>query len=97
MVEIQINASVVGNNLVHWLLTLFTCFGLVSCGTKTDHSFVFKRLVAAQTGVDFSNTITENDSINLFDYYYIYNGAGVAVGDFEQRRSSRPVFWRKYG
>lgn len=37
---------------------------------------------AQTTGLDFVNAITEDTSaFNLVDYYYIYNGAGVAVGD----------------
>ena len=54
---------------------------LSACASDVDKTFSFKRLQANETGVDFSNIITENDSINLFDYYYIYNGSGVAVGD----------------
>ena len=81
MVEIQTKATVLRNQLVHRLLILLTFLGLLSCGTKSDTSFKFVHLDAERTGVDFSNTITENDSINLFDYYYIYNGSGVAVGD----------------
>lgn len=41
----------------------------------------FETLKTEQTGIDFYNTITENDSFNFYTYEYIYNGAGVAVGD----------------
>lgn len=53
---------------------------LVGCA---DQDPLFERLPAEETGVDFVNTITENDSLlNPFDLEYIYNGAGVGVGDF---------------
>ncbi|MBX2924217.1 MAG: VCBS repeat-containing protein [Chitinophagaceae bacterium] len=34
------------------------------------------------SGILFNNLITENDSINPFDMEFLYNGGGVAVGDF---------------
>ena len=44
---------------------------------------VFKLLSASETGVDFANTIDESDSLNVQTDVYIYNGAGVAVGDID--------------
>ncbi len=42
---------------------------------------MFHRLPASQTGITFANTIVENDSLNVIDYTYLYNGGGVGVGD----------------
>jgi enediyne biosynthesis protein E4 len=42
---------------------------------------LFKLLSPSETGVTFANTITTNDSENIQNDPYIYNGAGVAVGD----------------
>ena len=42
----------------------------------------FTKLFPDQTGVHFSNTITETDSVNITMYDYLYNGGGVGVGDF---------------
>lgn len=42
---------------------------------------LFKPLPAAQTHIDFSNTINENEGLNVLAYEYFYNGGGVAVGD----------------
>jgi enediyne biosynthesis protein E4 len=42
----------------------------------------FTLLPASQTGVDFNNTITENDSVNMFTDEYTYMGGGVGIGDF---------------
>lgn len=40
------------------------------------------KLDPAQTKIQFTNTITESDSVNIFDFANIYNGGGVGVGDF---------------
>ena len=53
---------------------------LSSCKQK-QLLFIEKR--PEQTGIHFTNTITENDSLNFFSYQYIYNGAGVAAGDID--------------
>jgi len=44
----------------------------------------FKRLPSASTGVTFTNTITENDSVNMFVNEYTYMGGGVGIGDFNR-------------
>jgi hypothetical protein len=44
---------------------------------------VFTLLSAKQSGIDFANTITTSDSVNVQTDVYIYNGAGVAVGDID--------------
>jgi hypothetical protein len=41
----------------------------------------FQLLTAKQTGIDFNNQITESDSFHVMTYEYIYNGAGVGIGD----------------
>lgn len=43
---------------------------------------LFRLLSPTHTGVNFVNTITENDSLHIFKYEYLYNGNGVGVGDF---------------
>lgn len=55
---------------------------LVGC-TKAEDRPLFKLLGADQTGVTFANTITTSDSFNVQSNVYIYNGAGVAVGDVD--------------
>ncbi|WP_255070093.1 VCBS repeat-containing protein [Lacihabitans sp. LS3-19] len=37
---------------------------------------------AKDTGVLFANRITENDSMNILDFEYVYNGSGVGIADF---------------
>ena len=36
-----------------------------------------------ETGIHFMNSVVENELLNFFTYQYIYNGAGVAVGDID--------------
>ncbi len=50
-----------------------------SCKNDTK---LFKSLPASETGIRFSNRITENDTMNILDFEYIYNGGGVGIGDF---------------
>ena len=50
-------------------------------GKEFEESMSFKTLTAQETGIDFTNSITETDSFNYFNYEYMYNGGGVAVGD----------------
>ncbi|MHA4742249.1 VCBS repeat-containing protein [Dyadobacter sp. MSC1_007] len=42
---------------------------------------LFRLLDPKQTGVDFINPISENESQNVMSYEYYYNGGGLAVGD----------------
>src|SRR5690349_21565395 len=44
---------------------------------------VFELQSPNETGVAFVNTITTSDTFNVLTDPYIYNGAGVAVGDID--------------
>ncbi len=63
-----------------------------SCSDKTEKTNsselaldsvpkIFNKLEVSQTFLNFSNTLTETDSLNYFTYYYIYMGGGVSAGD----------------
>ena len=60
----------------YWLIGLA---GLLACAPHEPA--VFEQLPAARTGIDFSNTLLENEQDNVLGYINIYTGAGVAVGD----------------
>jgi len=49
---------------------------------KPNAPTLFTLMNSKQTGVTFLNAIKENDSLNVMQYEYLYNGAGVGVGDF---------------
>jgi enediyne biosynthesis protein E4 len=53
----------------------------VAC-TKPKDSFHFSFPSADQTHLDFVNTITESDSVNLLVNEYAYMGGGVGIADF---------------
>jgi enediyne biosynthesis protein E4 len=61
------------------LLAIFISVSAVACrqGEKT----LFEKLPAAETGIEFTNTITETKEHNVFTYQYYYNGNGIAAGD----------------
>jgi hypothetical protein len=63
------------------LLILF--LWLTGCGSEGGGRQLFKLLPAEKTGITFANTVTTNDSVNLQTDVYVYNGAGVAVGDID--------------
>lgn len=61
-----------------------------ACSTEAPNSSVdqqkeipkiFEAVSAQESGLTFSNTLTEDSIINYFTYPYIYMGGGVAVGD----------------
>src|SRR3989454_1631378 len=56
---------------------------LAGCRPEGEQRPLFKLLSPAHTGVTFANTITTNDSLNAQTDVYVYNGAGVAVGDID--------------
>ena len=56
---------------------------MAGCTGERSDGPLFKLLPPQQTGVTFANTITTNDSVNVQTDVYIYNGAGVGVGDID--------------
>src|SRR5215468_7222756 len=53
------------------------------CSRGKREQPVFRLLSPSRTGITFANTITTNDSLNVQNDVYVYNGAGVAVGDID--------------
>ena len=37
--------------------------------------------ISSETGIDFANVIHETEQLHILNFEYMYNGAGVAVGD----------------
>lgn len=73
--------------MVIYRLSLFTLLSislsLSSCGNKENgkEGTLFSLLTPENTGVNFVNTVPENDTLNQFSYHYLFNGTGVAAGD----------------
>ena len=62
-----------------------------SCGNK-DESIaatsqnevepkIYTKLSAEETGIDFVNKLYETAKLNYYQFQYLYNGGGVAIGD----------------
>jgi hypothetical protein len=62
---------------------LFPLLSLGACADGMRDRPLFKLLSPEQTGVTFANTITTDDSLNVQTDPYVYNGAGVAIGDID--------------
>lgn len=50
--------------------------------TSCSREKLFTIRPASETGLDFENTIITSDTFNALSFEYIYNGAGVGAGDF---------------
>lgn len=63
----------------HIFLAMLGCMLLYACGHK---SVLFNEVDPNKSGLQFTNQITENESLNVLNYEYIYNGGGLGIGDF---------------
>ncbi|MEZ0483114.1 FG-GAP-like repeat-containing protein [Fibrella aquatica] len=63
---------------VAFLIILSTL--VIACRSSSESLFTL--LPAEDTGITFANRITDSDSVSILDVEYIYNGGGVALGDF---------------
>jgi hypothetical protein len=61
--------------------TVFICALMITCCACTFKDVLFVQRYPPQTGITFENTLRYNDSFNILDYIYFYNGGGVAIGD----------------
>ncbi len=62
-------------NIIHFTLYILI---LAACQTKKQ----FTRLKADETHIAFVNELIIQDTMNILDKEFVYNGAGVAVGDW---------------
>ena len=68
----------------HWgRFALLMPLWLAGCSAQKRDRPLFKLLSPDQTGIAFANTITTDDSLNVQTDVYVYNGAGVGVGDID--------------
>jgi hypothetical protein len=59
-------------------LTICLLLCLAACQKEGS---LFSTPSSEETGIDFANTLTESDDLNILDYLYFYNGGGVSLGD----------------
>ncbi|MBW0163364.1 MAG: VCBS repeat-containing protein [Sediminibacterium sp. Gen4] len=61
-----------------FIIAIVCVFGL-ACSQSTS---LLQEVDPEKSGLQFSNTIIENQELNVLNYEYIYNGGGVGIGDF---------------
>lgn len=66
---------------IYSLFIWVTLFCFVSGCRQHDEKTLFQLLPSSETGITFNNKLIESDSFNVLSFEYIYNGAGVGVGD----------------
>lgn len=59
---------------------LLFLFAVAKAQVKEEKK-LFTALPSSYTGVQFSNTIYEDERLFFYTYEYLYNGGGVAIGD----------------
>ncbi|MHA6246765.1 VCBS repeat-containing protein [Pontibacter sp. CAU 1760] len=70
-------------NLKHLFFSVTGAVLLLGGCNQKQEPTLFQLLSADETGITFSNTLPENDTLNAIEYDYLYNGAGVAIGDID--------------
>ncbi|NOT37225.1 MAG: VCBS repeat-containing protein [Saprospiraceae bacterium] len=68
----------------HFIYLSICILTLNACKEKSkleSSDKLFETIPQAVSGLDFVNTIIEDEDINYLHYGYIYNGSGVAAGD----------------
>ncbi len=54
---------------------------IISCKDSSRSDKLFELVASSQTGVTFSNDITESQEFNIINYQDFYSGGGVSIGD----------------
>ncbi|NER16926.1 CRTAC1 family protein [Spongiivirga citrea] len=62
-------------------LVLIIVLSIILVGCDSSSNRLFSNPSAKETGIQFVNTLTDTDEMNILDYLYYYNGGGVAIGD----------------
>lgn len=63
------------------LTSLLLILLLSACKEEEEKDTLFSLLPPSQTGIKFTNQLTESEEFNVLKYGYFYNGGGVAIGD----------------
>lgn len=84
-------------------ITITIVLFILSCNKKNDAVPLFQ--LEKNSGIVFTNTVQDNDSINILNYRNFYNGGGVAAGDinndgladifFTANQGSNKLFFNK--
>jgi hypothetical protein len=68
-------------NILTFIIVTISATLQTSCKhtTATDSTPIFQLM--ENTGIDFSNTVTDSKDFNIFTFRNFYNGGGAAIGD----------------
>src|SRR6478735_573119 len=58
---------------------IFLCLAFFACKQEKQDAPLFELM--KNTGIRFSNEVTDTKDFNIFTFRNFYNGAGVAIGD----------------
>jgi len=61
------------------LILLVSILLLAACAIE---ELPFEYLPKNKTNIQFNNVIKSTEEINILDFHYLYNGAGVGIADF---------------
>ncbi len=70
----------IGESLHVYILLFSLTISLLSCSGSED-DIIFLNVKGSECGIDFRNDLIESDSLNIIQYLYFYNGAGITTGD----------------
>jgi enediyne biosynthesis protein E4 len=65
---------------MRFFILIYVCF-VGGCSFKKP---LFEEVKPHESGIYFKNEVTDTDSLNILNYLYFYNGAGVAIADINQ-------------
>jgi len=65
-------------------ISAFSFLVLMFIGCQENPKLRFQNKDTSFTGIDFQNTVESTVQLNILNYLYFYNGAGVATADFNQ-------------
>ena len=67
--------------MIKKLIFLLSLFLFFQCSINEKNGF--EKISSNHSNILFNNILVENDSINILDNEFFYNGAGLALGDFK--------------
>jgi len=54
---------------------------ILAIGCSKKEAALFLKKPSGETGITFTNRLTETEDQNILDYMYFYNGGGISIGD----------------
>lgn len=79
--KVNIKHHYVTGLCVIFSMLLASCTNEKKLPKQSSSKTLFTKLSAETTGINFENQVVESEDFHPFNYPYIYNGGGVAIGD----------------